>query len=83
LKEGLGEQTSGKNTSFEWFAESKSSMSSVEDVKQWRQLSVSKLHENVDYVKEFILLNERITLCEVTVMLGITLGLFQRTGKDK
>jgi len=31
---------------------------------------VSKLHENVDYMKEFILLNKRITICEVTNMLG-------------
>jgi hypothetical protein len=44
---------SGKNTSLEWFAEFKSSVPSVEDTEQWRQSSVSKLHENVDYVKEF------------------------------
>jgi len=58
-------------------------MSSVEDVEHWRQPSVSKLHENVDYVKEFILVNKRITICEVTNMLGISHGLVQRTIKDE
>jgi hypothetical protein len=61
----------------------KSSMSSVGDVEKWRQPSVSKLYENVDYVKEFILLNEGITICELTNMLGISLGLVQRTREDK
>jgi len=82
LKEALGEQTSGKNTKLEWFAEFKSSVSSVEDVEKWRQ-SVNKLHENVDYVKEFILLNKRKSICEVTTMLGITFVLVQRTREDK
>jgi len=50
LKEALGEQTSGKNTSHEWSANFKSSVSSVEDFEKWRQPSVNKLHENVDYV---------------------------------
>jgi len=50
LKEALGEQASGKNIRLEWFAEFKSSMSSVEDVEKWRQTSVSKLYENVDYI---------------------------------
>jgi hypothetical protein len=58
-------------------------VSSVEDAEQQRQSSVSKLHENVHYVKEFILLNKRITTCEVTNMLGISLGLFERTVKDE
>jgi hypothetical protein len=58
-------------------------MTSVEDAEQWRQSSVSKLHENVDYVKDFILLNKRITICGVTNMLGISLGLVQRTMKDE
>ena len=57
--------------------------SSAEDAEQRRQQSLSKLHENVDYVKEFILLNKRITICEVTNMLGISLGLIQRTMKDE
>jgi hypothetical protein len=74
---------SGKNTRLEWFAEFNSSVSSVEDAGQWRQPSVSKLHEHLDYVKEFILLNKRITICEVTNMLGISLGLVQRTMKDE
>ena len=42
-----------------------------------------KLHENVDYVKEFILINRRITICEISNMLGISFGLVQRTMKDK
>jgi hypothetical protein len=58
-------------------------VSSVENAEQCRQPSVRKLHENVDYVNEFILLNKRITICEVTNMLGISLGLVQRTMKDK
>jgi len=70
LKIAFGEQTSGKNTRLEWFAEFKSSVSSVEDVEQWRQPSMSKLLENVYYVKEFILINERLTTDEVTNMLG-------------
>ena len=74
---------SGKTTSLEWYADFKSSMSSVEDAEQWRQPSVSKLHENVDYVKEFILLNKRTTVCEVTNILGISLGLVQRAMKDE
>jgi len=58
-------------------------MSSVEDAEQWRQPSVSNLHENVDYVKEFILLNKRTTVCEITNILGISLGLVQRAMKDE
>jgi len=50
LKEALGEQVSGKNTSLEWFAEFKSSVSSIEYVEKWRQPSVRKLHENVYYI---------------------------------
>lgn len=83
LKVAFGEQASGKNTSLEWFVEFKNSVSSVEDVEKWRLTSVSKLHENVAYVKEFILLNERITICEVTNMLGITFGLVQRNIQNK
>jgi hypothetical protein len=59
---------SGKNTSFrEWFAKFKSNVSSVEDGEHLR---VRKTHVNVDYVKEFTLLNKRITTCEVTNMWG-------------
>jgi len=48
------------------------------------EINISEqIAENVDYVKEFILINERITICEVTNMLGISLGLVQRTMKDK
>jgi len=83
LKVAFGEQTSGKNTSCEWSAEFKSSVSSFEDLEKWRQTSVNKLHENVDYVKEFILQNERITIWEVINMLRISLELVQRTMKDK
>jgi hypothetical protein len=42
-----------------------------------------QIHENVDYVKEFILLNKRITIFEVTDILGISLGLVPRTVKDE
>jgi hypothetical protein len=65
---------SGKNTSHNWFANLKSSVSSVEDAEKLRQPPVSKLHETVDYVKEFILLNKGVTICEVTNRLGISLG---------
>lgn len=58
-------------------------MSSVEDDEQLRQPLVRELHENVDYVKEFIFLNKRITICEDTNMLGISLWLVQRTMKDE
>jgi hypothetical protein len=61
----------------------KSSVSYVEDAEQWGQSSVSKLHENVDYVKEFILLNKRATICEITNMLGISLRLVRRTMEDE
>ena len=83
LNVAFREQTIGKNTSHECFAVFESSVSSVEDVEKWRQPSVSKLCENVNYVKEFILLNEGITICELTNMLGISLGLVQRTREDK
>jgi hypothetical protein len=52
-------------------------MSSVEGAEQCRQTSVSELHEYVDYVKEFISLNKRITIYEVTNMLGFHFGWFR------
>jgi hypothetical protein len=83
VKNSFWKADNGKNTSLEWFAVFKSSVSSVESAEQCRQTSVSELHKNVDYEKEFIFLNKRITICEITDMLGNSLGLIQRTMKDK
>jgi hypothetical protein len=66
-----------QSPSLEWFAVFKSSVSSVESAEQCRETSVKKLHKNVDYVKEIVFLNKRITICEVTDMLGFHLGWFR------
>jgi hypothetical protein len=44
---------------------------------------VSKTDENVDWVKEFIITNKRITICEMADILEISFVSVQRPMKDK
>jgi hypothetical protein len=66
-----------KNTSLEWFSKFKSSVTSVEDAERLRCPSVSKMDENVDCVKEVILINKRSTICEVAKCWEFHLGQFR------
>lgn len=67
----------GKTTSFKWFFQVRSSVLFFEDVKHLGCQAVNKTNENMNWVKEFVLKNRRITILEFASMLGIAIGSVQ------
>jgi hypothetical protein len=71
------EQTVGSTQVLSGFSEFRSSVTSAEDANTWKMYRQAKRVNRADKVKEVLLKNRRMTLCEVAnVCVSISLGNF-------
>jgi hypothetical protein len=67
----FGEQKTGRTQVFDLFSTFKIGMTSAQDAQHLGHPPTVKTDENVDRVKQLVLENRRITICEAAHMLQI------------
>ena len=77
IRKAFGDLSLGRSTVFEWHARFKAGRESIEDDERSGRPATSKIHENVEKVRELVLEDRRRTIRQLCDMVGISYGVCQ------
>jgi len=77
LRTAFGEQCLSRARIFEWHKRFKEGQDSVDDNPRSGRPTTSKTDDCVSRMRELIEVNQRLTICELSVEVGVSYGTYQ------